>query len=112
MFQSGKVENMKRKLTKSKTNVVLTGTLAGIADYIKVDPTIVRILFVFISLMGMGSPILLYILLAIIIPSPKKAQQFYGHDNPYYRGNQAQGNKKTTSRKEAEKVDEDDWSDF
>ena len=45
---------MKRKLTKSKTNVVLTGTLAGIADYIKVDPTIVRILFVFISLMGKG----------------------------------------------------------
>ena len=103
---------MQRKLTKSKTNVVLTGTLAGIADYIKVDPTIVRILFVFISLMGMGSPILLYILLAIIIPSPKMTQQFDGHDNPYYRGNQSQGNKKTTSRKEAEKVDEDDWSDF
>lgn len=103
---------MQRKLTKSKTNVVFTGTLAGIAEYINVDPTIVRIIFVFISLMGMGSPIVLYIIMAILIPAPKNDQSSYGHDNRYYRGNQQQGNKKPSSRKEAEKVDEDDWSDF
>lgn len=104
---------MQRKLTKSKTNVVFTGTLAGIAEYLNIDPTIIRIIYVFISLIGVGSPIILYILLAILIPSGKNnSSSSYGHDNRYYRGNQYQGNRKSSSRKEAEKVDEDDWSDF
>ncbi len=29
---------MKKKLTKSNKNVVLTGTLAGIGEYIGIDP--------------------------------------------------------------------------
>ncbi|MHC5268120.1 PspC domain-containing protein [Enterococcus sp. LJL98] len=105
---------MQRKLTKSKTNVVFTGTLAGIAEYLNIDPTIIRIIYVFISLVGVGSPIILYIIMAVLIPSGKNNPSSYGHDNRYYRGNQYQQekNRKTSSRKEAEKVDEDDWSDF
>lgn len=104
---------MQKKLTKSRTNIVFTGTLAGIAEYMNVDPTIVRIIFVFISLVGAGSPILLYIIMAVLIPSGKnKPSSSYGNDNRYYRGNDRQTNRKSSSRREAEKVDEDDWSDF
>lgn len=103
---------MQKKLTKSKTNVVFTGTLAGIAEYLNIDPTIIRIIYVFISLIGAGSPIILYIILAVLIPSGKNNTSSYGHDNRYYRGNQQQGNRKSSSRREAEKIDEDDWSDF
>ncbi len=103
---------MKKKLTKSKTNVVLTGTLAGIAEYFNIDATIVRIIYVFITLMGVGSPVFLYILLAILIPSDHGSRNdFYGHNNKYYHSNNGSG-KKQKPRKEAEKVDEDDWSDF
>ena len=79
---------MKKKLTKSNNNIVLTGTLAGIAEYLGIDPTVVRVIYVILSLVAFGSPIILYILLALIIPSARK------------------------KRKEAEKVDDDEWSDF
>lgn len=113
-FKTGKVEKMKRKLTKSRSNVVITGTLAGIAEYLNIDPTIVRVLFVFISLMGMGSPVLLYIIMAVVIPSADKTSNRggYGHDNHYYNSNKYEKSSKSSSRKEAERVDEDDWSDF
>ncbi|MDN6639365.1 MAG: PspC domain-containing protein [Tetragenococcus sp.] len=95
---------MKKKLTKSRSNVVLTGTLAGIAEYFSIDSTIVRIIYVFITLMGIGSPVFLYIVLALIIPGDHSK-----HGRSYSRTNY--GNQQR-QRKEAEKVDEDDWSDF
>jgi phage shock protein PspC (stress-responsive transcriptional regulator) len=52
-----------KKLTKSQNNRVLTGTLAGIADYFGIDPTTARVIFVFLSFFLEGAPILLYLLL-------------------------------------------------
>ncbi len=66
---------MKKKLTKSNNNIVLTGTLAGIAEYLGIDPTVVRVIYVILSLVAFGSPIILYILLALIIPSARKNVQ-------------------------------------
>jgi phage shock protein PspC (stress-responsive transcriptional regulator) len=45
------VRRLSRNLRKhkSRTNVVLTGTLAGIAEYFGIDPTIVRVIYVFLS---------------------------------------------------------------
>ncbi|MGX7197197.1 PspC domain-containing protein [Enterococcus olivae] len=103
---------MKKKLTKSRSNVVFTGTLAGVAEYFAIDPTIVRIIFVFTTLVGIGSPVFLYIVMAILIPtdrSPKNND--YGHNNKYNRNNDYR-QKNSRPRKEAEKVNEDDWSDF
>lgn len=105
---------MKKRLTKSRSNVVITGTLAGVAEYLNIDPTIVRVLFVFVSLMGMGSPIVLYIIMALVIPSADKTsnQRGYGNDNHYYNSNKYEKSSKSSSRKEAERVDDEDWSDF
>ncbi|MGM0215173.1 PspC domain-containing protein [Enterococcus sp. AZ109] len=101
---------MQKRLTKSRSNVVLTGTLAGIAEFFGIDPTIVRVLYVFLSFVLFGSPVLLYIVLALLIPAGSKTNS-YGHNNPYYGRNTSQ--KKTTKeRKQAEPVDDDDWSDF
>ena len=101
---------MKKKLTKSNKNVVLTGTLAGIGEYIGIDPTVIRVLYVFLSLVAFGSPIILYILLALIIPSARSARTNYGNNNAYYEKNNYR--KQTKKRKEAEKIDDDEWSDF
>ncbi len=59
------VTGVKKKLTKSRNNVVLTGTLAGIAEYFTIDPTIVRIIYVFITLTGIGAPVFLYIVMVL-----------------------------------------------
>ena len=59
---------MMKKLTKSNTDIVLAGVLGGIAEYFELDPTLVRVGYVILSFVAIGSPVLLYILLAIIIP--------------------------------------------
>lgn len=106
---------MTKKLTKSNTNIVLTGTLAGIAEYFNIDATIIRLLYVVFVLVGRGSPFLLYILLAIVIPKAprrdQRQQRFYEAGQAYYNNNQK---RKETPRKEAEKIhdNDDNWSDF
>lgn len=57
-----------KKLTKSRENAIISGVCAGIADYLGVDPTIVRVGYLLFTFLGAGSPILLYIILAWIIP--------------------------------------------
>ena len=49
------------------TNRTICGVCAGIGDYINVDPTVIRILWVIFSLAG-GAGILAYIIAAIIMP--------------------------------------------
>lgn len=58
---------MKKKLYRSDTERMLAGVCGGIAQYFDVDPTIIRLAWVFFCLMG-GSGILAYIICAIIIP--------------------------------------------
>ncbi|MDR0921993.1 MAG: PspC domain-containing protein [Lactobacillales bacterium] len=98
-----------KRLTKSN-NVVITGTLSGIAEYFGIDPTILRLIFVLLCIFGVGSPILLYIVLAIIIPRAPRKNDYYGHNNSYYTSNSGAA---TRPRKEADKIDDDDeWGDF
>ena len=98
-----------KKLTKSGTDIVLTGTIAGIAEYLKIDPTILRIIYVVILFLGWGSPIFLYIVLAILIPSaPRQSRNAFFTDGGFKQ-------EAPRKRKDAEKVDDDsddDWSDF
>lgn len=104
---------MQKRLQKSRTNVVLTGTLAGIAEYFGIDPTIVRVIYVFLSFGLIGAPVVLYILLALVIPAGSKGRDSYGHNNPYYGNNNYNNERKTSRpRKKADKLDDDDWSDF
>ena len=51
---------MKKRMTKSQTNRMITGTIAGIAEYFGIDPTIARVIFVFISIVLVGAPVFLY----------------------------------------------------
>jgi phage shock protein PspC (stress-responsive transcriptional regulator) len=47
---------------------VLGGVCSGLAYYLKIDPTLVRILFAIITFGGFGSGVLLYIILWIVLP--------------------------------------------
>lgn len=58
---------MEKKLYKSNQNKMLDGVCGGIAEYFGIDPTVVRLIWALISLMG-GCGILAYIIAAIIIP--------------------------------------------
>jgi phage shock protein PspC (stress-responsive transcriptional regulator) len=57
-----------RRLYRAANHRVLGGVCAGIANYLKLDPAIVRVLFVLICLVW-GAGILLYIILWAVLPT-------------------------------------------
>lgn len=54
-----------KKLYKSN-NRMICGVCAGIAEYLGIDPTVVRLLWAVLGLTGTG--ILLYIIAALVMP--------------------------------------------
>ncbi len=58
---------MDKKLYKSNTDKKLDGVCAGIGEFFGIDPTIIRLAWVFITLCA-GAGILAYIIAAIVIP--------------------------------------------
>lgn len=60
---------MNRRLVKSNTNKVLCGVLGGIGEYFDIDPTLVRIGYLCLSIFSAGFPgLLLYVIMALIVP--------------------------------------------
>jgi phage shock protein C len=58
-----------RPLRRSRTNRMIGGVVAGLANYMGMDVSIARILFVLISIFSAAFPgILVYILCWILIP--------------------------------------------
>lgn len=57
-----------KRLTKSSKDKMISGVCGGIAEYFEVDPTLVRIGYLIFTFAGVGSPILLYFILAVIMP--------------------------------------------
>lgn len=58
------------RLVRSRTNRVLTGVAAGLAERLAVDPTLVRVGFAVLALAG-GAGVLLYLVLALIAADPQ-----------------------------------------
>ncbi len=62
-----------KRLYRSEQNRQLAGVCAGLGKYFEVDPVIFRVLFVFLTFFH-GGGLLIYILLAIVMPmEPKPA---------------------------------------
>ncbi|HSS44559.1 MAG TPA: PspC domain-containing protein [Thermoanaerobaculia bacterium] len=59
----------KRRLTRSKTHKMIAGVCGGIAEYLDVDPTVVRVLYVMVSILSAAFPgLLAYIILLFVMP--------------------------------------------
>jgi len=62
---------MNRKLTRNTSNSVLGGVCSGIAQYLDLDPTVVRILTVLATVLGFGSLVLVYLVMWILVPADR-----------------------------------------
>lgn len=77
---------MNKRFVKSLNNKVIGGVCAGIADYLDVDVTLVRILFG-VAFFAFGTGFLIYFILWIALPSGMTTQgafnnnQFSGYNN-------------------------------
>ncbi|NLT34320.1 MAG: PspC domain-containing protein [Gaiellales bacterium] len=56
-----------KRLYRSRTDRMLGGVCAGLGAYLDIDPTLIRVAWVVVSLLG-GAGLLAYILCWIIIP--------------------------------------------
>ena len=62
------MEGKVRKLYRSRKNRWIAGVCGGLSEYFKIDPVIVRVIFIVITLGGAGFGVILYIVLIFMIP--------------------------------------------
>jgi phage shock protein PspC (stress-responsive transcriptional regulator) len=63
-----KKKNIKRLYRASEKNSMVGGVCAGIAEYFEVDPTITRLIWVLMSIFSLGTGIVGYLIMWIIMP--------------------------------------------
>jgi phage shock protein PspC (stress-responsive transcriptional regulator) len=56
-----------KKLYRSSTDKMLAGVCGGLGQYFGIDPTVVRLIFALLVVF-VGSGVILYIILALIMP--------------------------------------------
>lgn len=57
-----------KKLYRSRTNRMIAGVCAGLAEFFGIDVTVVRLVFAAGALLGFGSFILIYLVMFIVVP--------------------------------------------
>lgn len=67
-----------KKLYKKTSEKKICGVCAGLAEYLNMDVTVVRLLFVLLSLFTTGFPgILVYVIMALVMPDEDDIQPPY-----------------------------------
>ena len=55
-------------MKKDMANKMIFGVCAGIGKEMNVDPTLVRAIFAVLALMGFGLPVIIYLVMAVVMP--------------------------------------------
>lgn len=63
-----------KRLYRIESGKMLCGVCGGIAEYFRLDPTLVRLGFTALTFLGVGSGLLIYIVAAIIMPSESEVR--------------------------------------
>ncbi len=56
-----------KRLYRSRLDRMIGGVCGGLGDYFDIDPTVVRLLFVFGTLLG-GPGVIAYLILLVVVP--------------------------------------------
>ncbi len=71
-----------RKLTRSRDDRVIAGVCGGLARYLNMDPSVVRILTAVISLFT-GVGLIAYIVAAVVVPEDGKETSLWQQNTPF-----------------------------
>lgn len=63
-----------KKLERSRSNRFIGGVCGGLAEYLNMDPTLVRVLTVVLSLFT-GVPVVIYLVLLLVVPEEGSSTQ-------------------------------------
>ncbi len=73
---------MSARLERSNSNRVIAGVCGGIAEYLQVDATLVRVFFVIAAFATAGLAFLGYLVLLVLMPLPGRPTPFVRSDTP------------------------------
>jgi phage shock protein PspC (stress-responsive transcriptional regulator) len=66
--------DLSRPLRRSRTNRMIAGVVGGLAERFRIDPTLLRVIYVVGSVVSAAFPgILVYLLLWVLIPEADQA---------------------------------------
>ena len=72
---------MSKRLYKIEKDKKIFGVCAGVAEYLNLDPTIVRVAWVIFTLCICGAGILIYIACAFIFPDKAEVENINKNDD-------------------------------
>lgn len=61
--------NRSKRLVRTTDDKWIGGVCGGLARYLGVDPTVVRLAFVVLTVLGLGSMILVYLVAWLLMPA-------------------------------------------
>ncbi len=65
------IDGPKKRLTRSE-NKMIAGVLAGFAEYFDIDPSLLRVIYVVVSILSAGFPgLLIYLICWIFVPQQR-----------------------------------------
>lgn len=62
-----------KKLYLSNKDRKIAGFCGGLAEYLNIDPTVMRLLYIIFTLISMGAGIVVYLIAWIIVPRNPKS---------------------------------------
>ncbi len=71
MTEALEVRARPRRLTRSGREKMIAGVCGGLAEYFALDPTLVRIGYIAISILPVFPGIIAYIILMFVMPPPE-----------------------------------------
>ena len=77
---------MDKRLFRNEHEKVVAGVSSGIAEYMEVDVTIIRLLFVLSTIFLVGTGILVYLIMWIVVPVNNDPASRFSRFNEFYRG--------------------------
>jgi len=63
-----------KQLTRSISNRMIAGVCAGLGEYLNIDPTVVRLLFVLAFFLTGPGILFAYLIMAVVVPEPAMVQ--------------------------------------
>lgn len=76
--------NGKKRFYRPTEGRYLAGVASGIARYFNFDPTIARLAFVVLSVLGVGSPVLAYLVMWIVMPDEARLPAADAWESPEF----------------------------
>ncbi len=62
-----------KRLYRSRTDRMIVGVCGGLGKYLGMDPTLIRLIFALLVVLGVGSGLLVYLILMIVMPLEPEA---------------------------------------